>query len=325
VNRRAFLSALSGGLLAAPLAAEAQQVKLPTIGFLGPLTQTAQSSWTAAFVQRMYEHGWIEGRTVTIEYRWAEGRNERLPEIAAELVRLKVNIIVTAGTAAVIAAKQATTDIPIVFATAGDPVGTGLVSSLARPGGNVTGLSNQSADLPGKRLDVLREIMPNLHRLAIMANVGNSIGVLEMREVRGAARTLGFEEVLLELRRSEDIGPALDSAKRLADALYVVTDPLVNTHRSHINALALDARLPTIHADRGYVEAGGLVSYGPNFPDLFRRAGDYANRVLRGSKPADLPVEQPTKFDMVINLKTAKTLGLTIPPSLLARADQVIE
>jgi ABC-type uncharacterized transport system substrate-binding protein len=273
----------------------------------------------------MHEHGWIEGRTVTIEYRWAEGRSERLAEIAAEFVRLKVTIIVTAGTAAVIAAKQATSAIPIVFATAGDPVGTGLVTSLARPGGNVTGLSNQSADLPGKRLDLLREVLPNLRRLAIMANVGNPIGVLEMGEVRAATRTLGLEEAILELRRAEDIGPAIESVKGRADALYVVTDPLVNTHRSRINTLALGARLPTIHGERGYVEAGGLVSYGPNSPDLFRRAGDYANKILCGSKPADLPVEQPTRFDLVINLKTANALGLTIPPSLLARADQVIE
>jgi putative tryptophan/tyrosine transport system substrate-binding protein len=238
---------------------------------------------------------------------------------------MKVNIIVTAGTAAVIAAKQATSAIPIVFGTAGDPVATGLVTSLSRPGGNVTGLSNQSADLPGKRLDVLREAMPKARRLAIMANIDNPIGVLEMGQARAAARTLGFEEHLLELRRPEDIEPAIESVKGHADALYVVTDPLVNTHRTRINTLALGARLPTIHGERGYVEAGGLVSYGPNVPDLFRRAADYADKILRGSKPDDLPVEQPTRFDLVVNLKTAKALGLTIPPSLLARADQVIE
>jgi putative tryptophan/tyrosine transport system substrate-binding protein len=325
MDRRRFLLTSLAGAIAGPLVGGAQQAKLPTIGFLGPLTQTAQSLWTAAFVQRMHEHGWIEDRTLTIEYRWAEGRSERLAEIAAEFVRLKVTIIVTAGTAAVIAAKQATSAIPIVFATAGDPVGTGLVTSLARPGGNVTGLSNQSADLPGKRLDLLREVMPNLRRLAIMANVGNPIGVREMGEVRAATRTLGLEDSILELRRAEDIGPAIESAKGRADALYVVTDPLVNTHRGRINTLALSARLPTIHGERGYVEAGGLMSYGPNFPDLFRRAGDYVDKILRGAKPADLPVEQPTTFDLVINLRTARALALTIPPALLARADQVIE
>ncbi len=312
------------GLLAAPLGVEAQQAKLPTIGFLGPLTPSAQSKWTAAFVQRMREHGWIEGRTVAIEYRWAEGRSERFAEIAAGFVRLKVGVIGTGGTAAVIAAKQATSVIPIVFATAGDPVGTGLVASLARPGGNVTGLSNQSADLAGKRLELLREVVPSLRRLAIMANIGGPIGVLEMREVQAAAGTLGLEVATLEIRRAEDIAPAIEALKGRADALYVVTDPLVNTNRIRINTLALGARLPTMHGSRDYVEAGGLTSYGPNFPDLFRRAADYVDKILRGTKPGDIPVEQPTTFDLVINLKTAKALGLTIPPSLLLRADEVI-
>ena len=276
-------------------------------------------------MQRLRELGWIEGRTVAIEYRWAEGRSERFAEIAAEFVRLKVDVIVTAGTAAVVAAKQATSVIPIVFAAAGDPVGTGLVASLARPGGNVTGLSNQSADLAGKRLELLREVVPGLRRLAIMANVGNPIGVLEMGEVQAAARTLGLEVVTLEIRRAEDIAPAFEALKGRADALYVVTDPLVNTNRIRINTLALGARLPTMHGIREYVEAGGLMSYGPNFPDLFRRAADYVDKILRGAKPADIPVEQPTKFDLVINLTTAKALGLDVPPTLLARADEVIE
>jgi putative ABC transport system substrate-binding protein len=325
VERRRFLATIAGGLLAAPRAARSQPARVPTIGFLGPLTQAAQSEWTAAFVQRLREHGWIEGRTVATEYRWAEGRSERLREIAAEFVRLKVSVIVTAGTAAVIAAKQATTVIPIVFATAGDPVGTALIASLARPGGNVTGLSNQSADLPSKRLDLLQEVIPNLRRLAIMANVGSPIGVLEMGQTRAVARTLGIEAAPLEIRRAEDIEPAIAALKGRADALYVVTDPLVNTNRSRINTLALGARLPTLHGEMAYVEAGGLMSYGPNFPDLFRRAGDYVDKILRGAKPADLPVEQPTRFDLVINLKTAKALGLTFPQSLLLRADQVIE
>jgi len=326
MKRREFILALGGAAVALPLTARAQQpAKLPMIGFLGALTQSAQSEWTAAFLQRMREHGWIDGRTVAIEYRWAEGRSERFPGMAAELVRLKVGVIVTAGTAAVIAAKQATPVIPIVFGTAGDPVGTGLVASLARPGGNVTGLSNQSADIAGKRLELLREVVPGLRRLAILANVGDTIGVLEMGEVQAAAQTLGLEVVALEIRRAEDIAPAIETLKGCADALYVVTEPLVNTNRVRINTLALGARLPTLHGQRAYVDSGGLMSYGANIPDLFRRAADFVDKILRGAKPGDLPVEQPTKFDLIINLTTAKALGLTVPPSLLSRADEVIE
>jgi ABC-type uncharacterized transport system substrate-binding protein len=325
MKRREFIT-LGGAVAAWPLAARAQQVgKLPTIGFLGPLSQSAMSPWTAAFVQRLRELGWIEGRTVAIEYRWGEGRDERFVEIAAEFVRLKVDVIVTGGTAAVIAAKQATSVIPIVFGTAGDPVGTGLVASLARPGGNVTGLSNQSADLPGKRVDLLRQVVPGLRRLAIMANISSPIGVLEMNEVQAAARTLGLDVVASEIRRAEDIAPAIDALKGRADALYVVTEALVNTNRIRLNTLALGARLPTLHGVRDYVEAGGLMSYGPNFPDLFRRAGEYVDKILRGAKPGGIPVEQPTKFDLAINLTTAKALGLKIPESFLLRADEVIE
>ena len=215
--------------------------------------------------------------------------------------------------------------IPIVFAVAGDPVGTGLVASLARPGGNVTGLSNQSADLPGKRLELLREVVPGLRRLAILANLGSPLVVLEMREVQGTARTLGLEVATSEIRRAEDIAPGVDALKGRADALYVVADPLVTTNRIRISTSALGARLPTMHGQRENVEAGGLMSYGPNFPGLHRRAGDYVDKILRGANPVDIPVEQPTKFDLVVNLKTAKTLGLDVPPTLLARADEVIE
>jgi putative tryptophan/tyrosine transport system substrate-binding protein len=325
MQRREFIAAI-GGVAVWPLAAHAQQaVKLPTIGFLGPLTPSSQSEWTEAFVQSMRAHGWIEGRTVEIEYRWGEGRSERLAEIVAEFVRLKVNVIITAGTAAVIAAKQTTSVIPIVFGMAGDPVGTGLVASLARPGGNVTGLSNQSADLAGKRIGLLREVVPSLHRIAIMANVGSPIGGLEMGAVKAAALALGLETVSAEIRQAEDIAPAIEALKDRADVLYVVTEPLVNTNRVLINKLALDAHLPTLHGLGAYAEAGGLMSYGPNVPDLFRRAGDYVDKILRGAKPADLPVEQPTRFDLTINLKTAKALGLELPPTLIARADTVIE
>jgi putative tryptophan/tyrosine transport system substrate-binding protein len=283
------------------------------------------SQWTAAFVQRLRELGWIEGRTVAVEYRWGEGRSERFPEIMAEFVRLKVSVIVTGGTAAVIAAKQATSTIPIVFGSVADPVGTGLVASLARPGGNVTGLSNQSADMPGKRLELLREVVPGLRRLAIMANVSNPSNVLELREGQAAARALGLDSIKLEIRQVEDIVPAIESLKDNVDALYVVTDALVNTNRVRINTVALSVRLPTMFGEKGYVESGGLISYGPNFPDLYRRAAEHVDKILRGANPADLPVQQPTKFDLVINLTTSKALGLKIPESFLLRADEVIE
>jgi putative tryptophan/tyrosine transport system substrate-binding protein len=325
MKRREFITLL-GGAAAWPLAARAQQPgKLPTIGFLGQSTRSGASEWVAAFVQRLRELGWTEGRTITIEYRWAEGREERYAELAAEFVRRKVDIIVTSGTPAVMASKRVTSVIPIVFATAGDPVGTGVVASLARPGGNVTGLSLQQTDLAGKRLELLREVVPGLGRVAIMGNVGNPYTVLELGEVQVAAGTLGLEVATLEIRRAQDIAPAFDALKSRADALYVCTDALANTNRIRINILAVGARLPTMHGSRDYVEAGGLLSYGPNFPDLFRRAADYVDKILRGAKPADLPVEQPTKFDLIINLTTAKALGLNVPPTLLARADEVIE
>jgi putative ABC transport system substrate-binding protein len=324
VKRRAFLTFLGCATLP-PLPLRAQQsAKLLTIGFLGANTPATQSQWTAAFVNRLRELGWIENRTVTIEYRWGEGRTESFDEFLAEFVRLKVDVIVTAG-AAVRAAKQATSAIPIVFAVANDPLGAGLVASLSRPGGNVTGLSNQASDLGAKRLELLREVVPGLRRLAIMANVGNPQTALEMGEVQATARTFGLEFVPLEIRRAEDIAPGFETLRGRADALYVCPDPLATTNRIRINALALGARLPTIHGIREHVEAGGLMSYGANYVDLWRRAGDYVDKILRGAKAADLPVEQPTKFELVINLKTAKTLGLAISPTLLARADEVIE
>ncbi len=326
MNRRAFIAMLGGAIIGWPLAARAQQPgKLRTIGFLGQSTRSAGSEWVAALAQRLRELGWIEGRTVAIEYRWAEGREERFAQIAAEFVRLKVDIIVTSGTPQVLAAKQATSVIPIVFAAAGDPVRAGLVASLARPGGNATGLSTLVPDLAGKRLELLREVVPGLRRLAIMGNVGNPVSVLELDEVQAAASTLGLEVDTLEIRRAEDIMPALEALKGRADALYVCIDALVNANRIRINTSALGARLPTMHGSRDYVEAGGLMSYGPNFPDLFRRAADYVDKILHGAKPDDIPVEQPTKFDLVINLTTAKILGLEIPPTLLTRADEVIE
>jgi putative ABC transport system substrate-binding protein len=325
MRRREFITLLGGAAAAWPLAARAQQPgKLPTIGFLGA-SPSIDSQRVAAFVQRLRELTWIDGRNLAIEYRWAEGRNERYAENAAELVRLKVDVIVTVATPPTVAAKQATAVIPIVFAAASDPVGTGLVASLARPGGNVTGLANQISDTGGKKLELLREAVPGLRRLAIMANVGNPATVLDMAEAQAAARALGLGVTTSEIWRAEDISAAFDALKGRADALYVCVDPLVNTHRIRVNTLALAARLPTMHGLREYVEAGGLMSYGPNLPDLLRRAADYVDKILRGAKPSDIPVEQPTKFDLIINLTTAKALGLEISPLLLARADEVIE
>jgi len=326
MRRREFVALLGGAVAAWPLVARAQQPgKLPTIGFLGGGTPTGQRTWVAAFVQRLRELGWIEGRTVTIEYRWGEGRAERFTEIAAELVRLNVDVILAGGTEAAVAAKHATSVIPIVFPSAGDPIGSGLVASLARPGGNVTGLSNLGSDLAAKRLGLLREVLPGFRRLAVMANAAYSGGVTEMLEIDAAARTLGLEIVAFPIRRVEEIAPSFDALKGRAEALYVVGDPLANTHRLRINTFALAARLPTMHSQREYVEAGGLISYGANFPDLNRRAADYVDKILRGAKPGDIPVEQPTKFDLVLNLITAQALGLEVPPTLLTRADEVIE
>ena len=324
MKRRAFITLL-GGAAAWPLAARAQQSgKLPTMGIIGSGTPATHGHWYAALVQRLRELGWIDGRTVVVEYRWAQGRDERFAEIAAEFVQRKVDVIVTSSTVGVMTAKQATSVIPIVF-VAGDPVGTGLVASLARPGGNITGLSIQQTDVAAKRLELLREVVPGLGRLAILANIGSPSAMLDMREVQATARTLGLEVLTLEIRRGEDIAPAFEALKGRGDAFYVCIDPLVGTHRIRINTLALATRLPTMHGSREFVEAGGLMSYGPNVADLFRRAGDYVDKILRGAKPGDLPVEQPTKFDLVINLTTAKALGLTLPETLLARADEVIE
>ena len=325
MKRREFISLLGGAAVAWPLAARAQRAsKVPIIGILGTASPSTWGPWTAAFMQRLRELGWTEGRNVTIEVRWAEGRTERFAEIAAEFVRLKVDVIFTTG-AAVAAAKKVTSVIPIVFALGRDPVGSGYVTKLARPDGNVTGLSSQSTDLVGKRLELLREVVPGLRRLAVMANVGYSAGVLEMGQVQAATRALDLPVAMLEIRTASDIAPAFETLKDRADAIYVVTDPLVIASRIRINTFALGARLPTMHGFREGVEAAGLISYGPNFPDQFRRAAEYVDKILRGAKPADLPVEQPTRFDLVINLTTARALGLNIPEGFLLRADEVIE
>jgi putative ABC transport system substrate-binding protein len=324
IRRREFIFTLGGAAAAWPLAARAQRPKLPTIGFLGTGSASAWSQWAAAFVGRLRELGRMEGQTVAIEYRWAEGRSERFAEIAAEFVGLKVDVIVTSGTA-VPAAKRATSTIPIVFAIAPDPLGAGLVANLARPGGNVTGLSIQSPDLAGKRIELLREVVPHIRRLAILGNGSTPNLVLDMQDVQRTAKLLGLEVAIFEIRRTEDISPAIEQMKNDVDALYVVADPLVNTNRAHLNTSALAVRLPTMHGGREFLEAGGLISYGPNFSANFRRAADFVDKILRGTKPAELPVEQPVKFDLVVNLATARALGLTIPESFLVRADEVIE
>jgi putative ABC transport system substrate-binding protein len=325
IGRRQFISALGGAAAAWPLAVRAQQAgRLPTIGFMGTGSQAAWTPWTAAFVDRLRELGWIGAHTIAIEYRWAEGRNERFAEIAEEFVRLKVDLIVAAGLG-VNAAKQATSSIPIVFALATDPIGRGLVASLARPAGNVTGLSTLSDDIVGKRLELLREIVPDFRRLAIMANVDFPDAVVEMDEVQAVAKTLSLEVARLEIRRAEDIVSAFEGLKSQSDALWVIGDPITFANRTPISKLAIGARLPTSFNFREFVEAEGLMSYGPNVPDLFRRAAEYVDKILRGAKPSELPVEQPTKFDLVVNLKTVKALGLTVPTTLLATADEVIE
>jgi putative ABC transport system substrate-binding protein len=324
MRRRAFITLLGGAAAAWPLAARSQPAQLPTIGFMGESTLAGQRQWVAAFVERLRELGWIEGRNVAIEYRWAEGRNERFAEIVSELLRRKVDVVITQGTPAVLAAKQAMPTIPIVFAIAGNPVANGLVA-LARPGGNVTGLSNQTADLAGKRLELLREFVPDLRRLAIMANVDNPSVALDVGEVRTAAAALGLDAATSEIRSAGDIGSAMKALSGRAEALYIAGDPLVTTNRNRLAILAVGARLPTMHGNRENVDAGGLISYGPNLPDLHRRAADFVDKILRGAKPAEIPVEQPTKFDLVVNLITAQALGLLVPPTLLARADEVIE
>jgi putative ABC transport system substrate-binding protein len=325
MRRREFITLL-GGAAACPFGVHAQQItKLPTIGFMGSATPSVYTQWVNAFVERLREHDWTEGRTVAIEYRWAEGSYERAAEIAAEFVRMKVDVIVTSSTPNTLATKKATSEIPIIFASAGDPVGGGLVASLARPGGNVTGLSIQAAETSGKRIELLREALHPLSRLAIMGNGDNSAVVVEMRETQAAAEKLGLNATTFEIRRSEDIGATFEKIRGHFDALFVPAEPLANTNRKRISSFALAMHMPTSFGSSEYVEAGGLMSYGPNFPDLYRRAADFVDKILRGAKPADMPVEQPTKFDLVVNLTTAEVLGLSLPTTFLARADQLIE
>jgi putative ABC transport system substrate-binding protein len=323
VKRRKFIT-LIGSAVAWPIAARAQQTgRLPTVGFLG-VDAASWTPWTTAFVKRLAELGWIENRTVSLEYRWNQGSNARNAEVAAEFVRLKVDVIVT-NAFAVPALTQVTSVIPIVFALAIDPIGGGLVKSLARPGGNVTGLSTQGPEVAGKRLELLRAVIPGLHRLAILADVAFPQAVLELQEVRAAAVGLGLEIVTLEIRKAEDIAPAFAALNTQVDALYVVGDALSTGNRPRIMTFALTRRLPAVSNTRDWVDAGALMSYGTNFPNQFRRAAEMTDKILRGANPGGIPVEQPTKFDLVVNLTTAKALDLTVPPNIIAIADEVIE
>jgi putative tryptophan/tyrosine transport system substrate-binding protein len=310
MRRRDFIVALGATAAAWPLASRAQQ-KVPVIGFLGT---TSPSAWpVAAFEQRLSELGWISGRTITIDYHWTEGRNEQALAIAEGFVQRKVDIIVAGGNA-VAAAMQATSSIPIVFPVAVDPLGSGFVASLSRPGGNVTGLSLQGNDVAGKRLQMLREIVPGLRHLAIMVNVSYPAAKNELTECQAAARALGLEATLMELRRPEDIPKTFDALGAGAEALYVVNDALTHTNYGRIASLALSARMATMFGTTDAIHSGGLMAYGPNLADLFRRAGDYVDKI-----------QQPTKFELAINLRTARSLGLTVPLTLQALADEVIE
>jgi putative ABC transport system substrate-binding protein len=325
-GRRDLITLLGGAAAAWPLGARAQQQTSGRrmIGYMGTASAAMWSQWTADFVRRLRELGWTDGANLTIEYRWADGRSERIDEIAKELARLNVDVIVTSGTG-VAAAKQATSVIPIVFAISVDAVGSGFASSLARPGGNATGLSIQSRDLAGKRVELLREISPVVRRLGIMGNGGYPAAVSEMDDVAAVAGALAFEVVPVKIWRAEQFGPAFDALKDRVNALYIVGESFFNANRARISTLALSARLPTMCPFREFAEAGGLVSYGASYPRMFRRTAELVDKILRGTKPADIPVEQPTKFDLIINLVTAKALGIEVPPTLLARADEVIE
>src|SRR5262245_16619630 len=325
MRRREFIALLGSGVAGRPLAARAQQPsgKPPIIGFLGS-DALAWRAWTDAFVNRLRTLGWVDGSTAKIEYRWSEGQPERAKQLTAEFVRLKTNVIVSAGTSAV-AAKQVTSDIPIVFAITNDPIGEGLVSSLARPGGNVTGLSSQSFDITGKRIELLGEVIPNLRRLAVIFEADFPQAVEEMHEVEAKAHSRGLEVVPLEIRKAQDIARAFASLNNQVDALYIVSGSLTAANRTRVMIFALTSRLPTIGMVREQAQSGALISYGANVPSMFRRAAELVDKILRGTKPGDIPIEQPTKFDLVLNLMTAEALGLSIPASIQSRADEVIE
>jgi putative ABC transport system substrate-binding protein len=327
MRRREFITLLGGAAAAWPLATRAQQpAKVPIIGLLVAGTPASHGQWVAALVQRLRELGWIEGRTIAIEYRWSEGRNERLAEIAADFVRLKVDVIVTHSAAQVLALKQATSVIPIVFVTTIDPVGSGLVDSLGRPGGNATGFLLFEYSLSGKWLELLKQIAPGVTRAAVLRDTANPAGNAQFGAIQAVAPSLGVEVSPLNMRDAREIERAVAAFARSSnDGLIVTGSPPATVHRNLIITLAARHKLPAVYFQRLFPAGGGLISYGPDFIDQYRRAASYVDRILKGEKPADLPVQAPTKYELVINLRTAKALGLEVPPMLLASADEVIE
>jgi len=328
MNRRAFIiGTLAGGLFAAPLGVEAQPgAKVWRIGVLETTSAAGSATNLAAFRQALSELGYAEGRNIVFEYRSAEGRPERFKDLAAELVRLKVDLILTRGTPAVLAAMAATQTIPVVMAASGDPILSGIVPNLAKPGRNVTGLSAITVEVSGKRLELLRQLLPALRRLGVLLNMGNPNNALQWSEIESVSRSVGVQPQQLDVRKPENLAPAFAAAtKQRADGLFVVIEAITQENLGTIVQLAAKHRLPAMYSAREFVEGGGLISYGVNYADLYRRAATYVDKILKGAKPADLPVEQPTKFELVINMKTAKALALTIPPSLLVRADEVIQ
>jgi putative tryptophan/tyrosine transport system substrate-binding protein len=325
MRRREFITLLGGTAVAWPLTARAQQSgKMPRIGWLQPVP--IPNAWLKGFGQGLLEFGYVEGKNLSIEYRWGDGNFDRLPGMAAELVRLNVDVIISGNTAALLALQKATQTIPIVMLGPGDPVATGLVGSLAGPGGNITGVSLMGRELSGKRLELLKEVVPKLARVTVLSNPNNPAVVLALQETQAAAQTLDLTLQGVDIREPDDLDGALSvTVRERPDALVLLLDSMINSQRVRIAAFAVKHRLPSISPFREFAEAGGLMAYGASVPDLFRRSAYYVDKILRGAKPADLPIQQPTKFELVINLKTAKALGLLIPPSLLARADEVIE
>ena len=329
MDRRTFISTVGAGILIAPVGGAAQQSgKVPRIGFLSPSSPSDPRTqrFREAFRQGLLALGWVEGQNIAIEYRWAEERTERLADLASELVSLKVDVIVAATTPAIQPMKQATRTIPIVMAVAADPVATGFVANIARPGGNITGLSMMAPGLLGKQMQLLKEVVPKISRVALLWNPANVSNTPQLPHVQDAARALAVRLQPLEARGPGDIDSAFVAMTReRAGAVIVLVDSMFVAHRTRIAGLAAKSRLPAVYGLTDHAEAGGLMAYGPNVADLYRRAAAYVDKILKGAKPADLPVEEPTKFELVINLKTAKALGLTIPPSVLVRSDQVIE
>jgi ABC-type uncharacterized transport system substrate-binding protein len=327
MKRRSFITLL-GGAAAWPLAARAQQPvgKVARVGFMGNSTAVLEANLVGPFRDGLRELGYQEGRNILIEYRWAEGNYERFPALVAELLALPVDVVVTAGTPATLAVKKATSTVPLVMIAVGDPVGIGIVSSLARPGANITGLSSIAPDLEGKRLELLREVIPKLSRVALFLNPLNEFHTVSVRQAFAAAQALGIKLQALEVRTSEEVDGAFAAIVReKPDALLILADRVFLHNRKRMMDFATEHRLPSVNAYREVVEAGGLMSYGPSYEDMHRRAADYVDKILKGAKPGDLPVEQPTKFTLILNLKSAKALDVEVPPMLVGRADEVIE